>query len=353
MKQGSVYQRGKTYWIQYYDRGRKVRESSHSTNEVDAGRLLNVRLGQIAEGKTPGTNFQKVRFVELMEDMKNDYKINGKNLSLLEYHFKHLSPSFERMRVPEITVPRIRAYIAERLKEGAANATINNELGALRRALNLGREAGKVDRVPVIKLLKEDNVRQGFFEDNEFRAVLEHLPNYLKPPVIVMYYTGMRRGEVLGLTWDRVDLREGCIRLEDTKTDEPRTIYLPPEALEAVRAAHSRRRLDCNAVFLGKDESPIRDFRSAWSTACDKAGVSGRLPHDFRRTGVRNMVRAGVPEAVAMKVSGHRTRSVFDRYNIVSDRDLKEAALKVSKYVQSQNGHNYGHSSGGTGSREK
>ena len=192
--------------------------------------------------------------------------------------------------------------------------------------------------------LVEDNVRTGFFEDNEFRAVLEVLPGYLKPPVILMYYTGMRRGEVLGLTWDRVDMREGFIRLEDTKTDEPRTIYLPAEALEAVRAAHRLRRLDCTVV-LGKHGTPIRDFRRAWSTACENAGVSGRLPHDFRRTGVRNMIRAGVPEAVAMKVSGHRTRSVFDRYNIVSDRDLREAALKVSQYVRAQNGHIFGHSS--------
>ncbi|MHB8780334.1 MAG: tyrosine-type recombinase/integrase [Candidatus Geothermincolia bacterium] len=343
MKQGSVYKRGGVFWIQYYNNGKKMRESSHSENEADAGRLLHKRLGEVAEGKTPGTNFQKVRFKELMEDMRNDYRINGKNLGLLEYHFKHLEPEFARLRVPTITVPHIRAYVAKRLEEGAANATINNELAALRRALNLGCEAGKVDRVPQIKLLKEDNVRQGFFEDNEFRAVLKHLPDYLKPPVILMYYTGMRRGEVLGLTWDRVDMREGCIRLEDTKTDEPRTIYLPPEALDAVRAAYSRRRLDCNAVFFGKNQTPIRDFRSAWSTACDAAGISGRLPHDFRRTGVRNMVRAGVPEAVAMKVSGHRTRSVFERYNIVSDRDLKEAAAKVSQYVQAQNGHNFGH----------
>ncbi len=336
MNQGTVYKRGGKYWIQYYDNGKKMRESSHSDNEADAGRLLNKRLGEVAEGKTPGTNFQKVRFKELMEDMRNDYKINGKNLALLEYHFKHLEPDFASLRVPTITVTRIRTYITKRLKEGAANATINNELAALRRALNLGREAGKVDRLPQIKLLKEDNVRQGFFEDKEFRDVLKHLPAYLKHPVILMYYTGLRRGEVLGLTWDRVDMREGCIRLEDTKTDEPRTIYLPPEALTALRAARARRRLDCKQVFLGKNNTPISDFRSAWATACNKAGVAGRLPHDFRRTAVRNMVRAGVPEAVAMKVSGHRTRSVFERYNIVSDRDLKEAALRVAEYVQAQ-----------------
>ena len=84
----------------------------------------------------------------------------------------------------------------------------------------------------------------------------------------------------------------------------------------------------CPWVFH-RDGKEVRCFRRSWLTACKKAGVPGNVPHDFRRTASRNLIRAGVPEAVAMKLTGHRTRSVFARYNIVSERDLVHAARQL------------------------
>jgi integrase len=99
-----------------------------------------------------------------------------------------------------------------------------------------------------------------------------------------------------------------------------------------VERAFAERRLDCLYLFHN-DGNPIVDCRRAWKTACAKAGLSGLLVHDLRRSGIRNMVRSGISEAVAMKISGHKTRTVFDRYDITSESDLAAAAVKLDAYL--------------------
>ena len=132
------------------------------------------------------------------------------------------------------------------------------------------------------------------------------------------------------------------VEVGETKNDEGRTVYLDEELIGIFRNLwNSRKRLASSVpyVFLNEHGTDrVKRFDKAWKSACKKAGVDGKTFHDFRRTAVRNMVRAGIPERVAMIVSGHKTRSAFDRYNIVDDKDLKMAAQLQAKYIEAQSG---------------
>jgi len=206
-------------------------------------------------------------------------------------------------------------------------------------------------------MLQENNIRKGFFEHGDFLAVRKALPEHLRGFVTFAYKVGWRFTEISTLTWAQVDLNQGIVRLEagETKNSEGRTVYLDEE-LKKVFIEQAARRVKAGRlipyVFTNQDGTDrINDIRGAWGAACIAAGffrleqdgektvkVPTRLFHDFRRTAVRNMVRAGIPERVAMMISGHKTRSVFDRYNIVSDADLKIAAAKQEAYLETQMG---------------
>jgi len=344
---GMIYKRGNTWWIKYYRNGKCFRESSGTTKKMVAKKLMDRREGEIAQGKVPSVHFEKITFDQLAEDFLRDYRINKKkSLKRAESSVNHLNKYFERDRVPNINSPRIKAYIEMRLEEGAANATINRELAALKRMLSIGARQTPpiVERVPHIPMLKENNTRKGFFEHGEFLALRVALPDYLKGFVTFAYKVGWRVSEIAGLTWKQVDRNQGIVRLEvgETKNDDARTVYLDGELREVFNQLwHDRKQSKklIPYVFPNKDGNDrIRDFRGAWSKACKDTGIGKKIFHDCRRTAVRNMVRSGIPERVAMMISGHKTRSVFDRYNIVNDTDLRLASQKQETYLKSQMG---------------
>jgi integrase len=266
---------------------------------------------------------------------------------------RHLREHFTLLRAVDITTDRVRAYIVDRQAAGAANATINRELAALKRMLTLAVQAGRLSTRPYIPMLEENNARQGFIDHAAFLALREALPGWLKDPVGFLYFAGWRVSEMRGLEWRDVDLPGRVIRLrpELSKNKTGRVLPLADELLELIERAAERRRLDCMRVFHVNGH-PIGAFRKSWARACITAGLGamvtvetpagpkrkyhGLIPHDFRRSAVRNMVRAGIPERVCMALSGHKTRAIFDRYNIVSEADLTAAADQLHAHLQQQ-----------------
>jgi integrase len=345
---------GSIWWIKYYSNGKPHRESSHSDKTTKAEKLLKKRQGEISEGKLPGIYFDKVTFNELAEDFLTDYRINGKDtLDKAERSVKYLKEVFGGMKATDVTTAKVKEYIEKRMEADLSNASINRELAALKRMFRLGAQCTppKVNLIPYIPMMKESNVRKGFFEYGEYLAIRKALPEDVKPIITFAYHSGWRKAEILGLTWDRVDLEQGSVRLDpgETKNEKGRTLYMNEEVLREIRKLHAKRQLGCPHLFHREGEQ-IKDFRGAWDSACIQAGLfrvvkdsegnENKIPtkifHDFRRTAIRDMVRSGVSERVAMEISGHKTRSVFDRYNIVSDQDLREAAKKKQVYHEKQ-----------------
>lgn len=343
---GRVYQRGGVWWIQYGHRGTTYRESSKSTKKGAATALLKKRLGEIGSGKFVGPDAERVTLDDLAEGLEQHYKLKGlRTWDRAALSVSHLRAYFGGdARAIDITTKSMAAYaLHRREEEGAAPATVKRELMALSKMFSLAlvENGGPLSTKPGVPEMRVNNVRTGFLDGAELDAVIAELPEPLRPVIQFARYTGWRRGEVLALTWARVDFDAGVVRLDTSKNDEPRSFpftMLPPlaELLEQLRdrtRAIEKRTGRIVPWVFHRDGRPIKSMRRAWKGACKRAGVPGHIVHDLRRTAVRNLVRAGVPERVAMELVGHKTRSIFDRYNIVNDADQREAVEKLARHL--------------------
>jgi len=336
---GALIESG-VWWIRYSYRGTVHRESSKSRSKADAVRLLKKRQGDMAAGRAGGPDIEKTTFDDLAKLILTDYEVNGRpSIKRLSFSISQLRNIFGDYNAMDITHDRILSYIKLRKDAGAENATINRELAALKRMFNLGKRALKVGQPPYIPMLKEDNVRKGFFEYPEYQAFLDHLPTYLQPVMETAYITGWRiKSEILTRLKIHLDMSEGWLRLDtgETKNGEGRQFPLIPELRRVMEDQLARtRELERNTGriipwLFHRDGQPIKDFRYVWDKAKELAAVPDRIPHDFRRTAVRNLERAGVPRSVAMKLVGHKTESMYRRYAIVEESDMKEAAEKLA-----------------------
>jgi integrase len=305
-----------------------------------------------------------------------DSKAQRKTLSTLKQ--VAWSKATEHARSRGWKVDQIEAaledFVLDQQNRGLADSTINRSMSALRRMFRLGLKKRMLTLIPAFPMLNEPDAREGFFDEDHYRRLSDELPEHLRLPLALGFYTGMRLGEVLAVEWDQVNLIDSTIRLRgaQTKSGKPRVIPIIPQLRALVEKQHARRQAECPYVCFRLDRkghaARINGFRKAWYSACIRAGLSemiavtdgagkpvfakprgprskpkmkmtykGAIFHDLRRSAVRNLIRSGVPRSIAMDISGHRTENVFERYNIGSEADIRGAGEKLAAYHVAQN----------------
>ena len=347
---GRAFKRGEIWWVAVCHHGKERRYSTGSTDENAVAKLLKKKFTEIERtGRLADRREDRLLWRDLAAGVIEHKVVKRSKSKAHETHLKRLGSFFDGFRAIDIKPNPVRKYVADRIKDGAAIATVNAELSVLKLALNIAHRDERLSAVPYIAKLEGEHVRQGFVKPGDFERLVEYLPAHLKDPIRFLYLSSWRTHEIRTLEWKHIDLERkggaligGTITLaeENSKTGEGRVLRLKGEFLDVIARAAANRRLDCLHVFHDHGR-PLGRFRDAWHTAVTAAGLGkfdddkkwhGLNPHDLRRSGIRNAIRSGVDRDVAMAVSGHKTGTVFSRYNISSTDDLDLAAEQISDY---------------------
>lgn len=352
---GSIFRfKGRdVWWIKYHRDGKPIRETSGSCKVKDAEKLLAKRLAEIQNNTYIDPKEQKVTVADLYGALETNYRIMARTPEIgadkatraerrwkarLEKHFGHI-------RVRKLTTDDLNKYVVWAQGEGLTNATINRDMAALRRAFYLAQEARKIESVPKFPHLTEANARTGFVEEAEFQKLIANAKElWVRAMVTTAYTFGFRKGELLKLRVEQISLTDRTIRLNpgETKSGKGRVVPLDQDLFVLLQALVIGRKGN-ELVFTRSDGSPVIEIRKAWYALCQKANLGhfeknsegkpqwkGLLFHDLRRSAVRNMIRRGVSQKVAMQISGHETPSIFQRYDIIDETDLRLAVEKIA-----------------------
>jgi len=341
------------FWLNYRLAGGKQRREpageTLAAAEIKKGEVLK----QVQQGTLPEIAINKKLTMQELVDWHLG-RPTVKKLAYyptLQFNLASFCQVFGPRPVASIKPSELEDYQAQRLAEGFSESYTDQQVQAAKTVINAAFADEKVsDKVfrsfrRVDKLLshkrRNANARGRIISWEEYRRLLECLAPHLRPIVSTAFLTGMRRGEILGLTWDKVDLATRVIRLaaEDTKDREARAVPICQELYSILKVIP--RAIHISRVFLYKGK-PMRDIRDGLRRACKKAGIAyGRCEsegitfHDLRHSFNTHMRKAGVPESVIMEITGHSTREMFDRYNTVDHDDVKNAVDQMEVFFAS------------------
>jgi integrase len=332
---GRVFKRSSTYWIAFSHKGKEYRHSAKTEKKREAENLLAFYLGKCVRGEFKGfvEETEVYTIAEMLEDLVNDCEQRQlRAIDTLKFRVRPLRKELGARVASELTERQIDLYVKQR-RTKVMPATLQCELAYLKQGFRLAKRKHLVTDIPDIPSITVQNARQGFFEAEAFERVVAFLPDYVKDVARFSYYTGWRKREVLSLEWRFIE--DDVLRLppELSKNKDGRVLILTgvlADIIERRRVA----RLDLLPWIFHRKGKRMLGFLHVWKKACTLAGVPDRHYHDSRRTAVRNLTRAGVPEKIAMTITGHKTRAVFDRYNIVNEDDIRHGLERTFTHLE-------------------
>ena len=344
---GKLHQRGNVWWADYTVRGHRYQRSTGKDNRRDANDWLRKELDEARQGRS--ISVDKITVQDLVQELFRQYDVDGrKTKDDDERRWKlHLGPFFRTQKASDVTRPMVRGYIQQRKAEEdwhgnlPQNATINRELAVLREAYSLAVKDERLSHMPSFQGLMLDesaNVRRGFLKDSQYErlaAATTKFGLWLRAMFEVYYSYGWRSSELPKMRVRLLDFESRTIAIDTSKNGDPRTVKMTEKVFELLNACCAGKG-DNDFVFTRKNGLRIKDFRGAWESVTEAAGVPGLLVHDLRRTGARNLRRAGVDRDTVMRIGGWKTDSVFRRYNIVDEEDLEKAAQALDRKKQGQ-----------------
>jgi integrase len=336
------------WYARWYHRGRRV-EQSTGFGETDRTKALKFLRAKLKDAGTPryvAPQAERLRFEALCDLIRRDYERKG-NRSAIQYKLDHLADHFGGWAALAISTEAVEKYTDARMEAGAAVATVNRELAALRRMFRLAVKTGRLPSMPTIELRPENNARQGFLDPPDLEVALAALRGC--EPVIAdvteaAFFTCLRRGNVLALTWPMVRPEEdgagqlvgGELRVPGSMTKNKRELVLPLSGrlLDVFARRWTERSLKTPHVFH-RHGKPVVRFDAAWEAARKATGRPDLKFHDLRRSGARTMRRKKVDQLTIMARGGWKTPSMFARYAITDEQDQIEAQAALDEALAS------------------
>jgi integrase len=360
--EGNLFLRGRMWSFRIRWRGERLVFSTGTRIKSEAVDWKNKKIAELLDGTITVTRPKPsgVLVNELIDDYISFLQVKGRKSAKIIAGVLNskIRPVFGDLRAASIQTRDSTIYRAK-MRSQIIDTTINRHLAYLHAALVHAyrrQTPRKLEVVPYFEMADESgNVRTGFIQHDGYRKILKELPASLKALFTCGFHVSTRKGELLKIRWQMVDLKEGIIELEPPNTKNGEGRYLPiysdmVSALKGQKALHDREYPDVESVFFWHKEdivlghggtrvlpgAPIKDFRTSWKTAVKNAGYEGLLFHDLRRSAQRNMRKAGIDSSIRKKISGHKTDSMERRYNIIDTADIKAAGRQLARWAKTQ-----------------
>jgi integrase len=324
------------WWLQFSVDGVVRREPSGTDDAGDAQKILDKKVAALRAGAPPPPT-RSIRLSDLERRFFDDYAARKRrSVSTARGRWKNLAAHFDMdRRALGITIDELSAYGLKRVKDGASDSTVNREWAALKHAFRLALHAKVITYMPSFpENLKEPEARDNFITPSQSAAIRAYLVEHDRAAEADALGLSMilawRKGQVLKLEWAHISEDEIRVPGAITKNERKHAVPIVPAIAEIIERRRAARVLGSPWVFARKDGKRIQDFEKVWASACEAAGCAGTRYHDSRRSGLRALIDAKVPEKVAMEIGGWKTRSVLDRYHIVRQDDMRKALEAVS-----------------------